>query len=594
MAQVGSSILTICDLLVGNREQRPVGIGIALQTAARSHHSAFFYLLDSAPPAMAPRRVREDALLVEAKRKKTTKFTNKQICDYYMKPVLDDLGHPTGRYLCRCGRTYQKSGSGYTNLTGHIKNVHKDFVTVMQAALPSETGSLFCFLENQAMNMYKWINWIVMCDLPYAFVDNKLTRDNCLLDPVCSRSVSACVLALVEGVEQTIARLLPSRFGIIIDGWTHNSEHYVAVFASFSKRTVLLAFAPLVDNGRGDHTAISHVEFLRTTLSYYNKTLLDVVYMVGDNCSVNKAVAEEAGFPLIGCASHRLNLASKAIFQPFEAAISKVHDTMVKLRTLNESAWLRYYTPLRPIVNQDTRWDSTYAMLKRYTQIADFLEKSPTLCDIIPNEFERRQIQRLLEDLRAVKDVSKDLQGATATMAKTRMLFDGLIQRHADFAKYLSPDADIVKYKDFENACVKAARKQPLSIAERATVAKLIDIAAPTPSAPDASSADQQNTKKRATFVEECEAKAKKDDVPHETFTLAVEAPPTSNVAERLFSSAKHVVGERRHRLKPQSFEALLYLKSNNEAWDVADVAAAMKRTAERTSTARSNESAVE
>jgi hypothetical protein len=169
-----------------------------------------------------------------------------------------------------------------------------------------------------------------------------------------------------------------------------------------------------------------------------------VVCMVGDNCSVNTAIAENAGFPLIGCASHRLNLASKAIFQPYEAIIAKVHATMVKLRALNESAWLRNYTHLRPVVNQDTRWDSTNAMPKQYTQISEHLDKFPTQCDIIPSAFEFRQIQHLLEDLGAVKDVSKDLQGATATMAKMRLLFDGLILCHDDFAKYQAPDAEIV------------------------------------------------------------------------------------------------------------------------------------------------------
>jgi hypothetical protein len=38
-----------------------------------------------------------------------------------------------------------------------------------------------------------------------------------------------------------------------------------------------------------------------------------------------------------------------------------------------------------------------------------------------------------------------------------------------------------------------------------------------------------------------------------------------------------HVVGERSHQLKPQSFEALLFLKANRRHWTVADVAAAMK-----------------
>jgi hypothetical protein len=133
--------------------------------------------------------------------------------------------------------------------------------------------------------------------------------------------------------------------------------------------------------------------------------MLDVVYMVGDNCSVNKRLAEDACFPMIGCVLHRLNLVTKEVFEPYADIIAKVHDVMIKLRTLNESAWLRHHTHLRPIVEQETRWDSTYAMLRRYTKLADVLTHSPILSDLLPLPHELRQIQRLVEDMMAVKDV---------------------------------------------------------------------------------------------------------------------------------------------------------------------------------------------
>jgi len=51
----------------------------------------------------------------------------------------------------------------------------------------------------------------------------------------------------------------------------------------------------------------------------------------------------------------------------------------------------------------------------------------------------------------AVKYVSRYRYGAEATMDKTRVLFDGLIDRHAAFASYLSLNADIIKFNTFEN-----------------------------------------------------------------------------------------------------------------------------------------------
>ncbi|ETK97390.1 hypothetical protein F441_00058 [Phytophthora nicotianae CJ01A1] len=43
---------------------------------------------------------------------------------------------------------------------------------------------------------------------------------------------------------------------------------------------------------------------------------------------------------LIGCASHRLNLAVRDFLRPYEAALSEVRQLMRKVRTLNQAAKL--------------------------------------------------------------------------------------------------------------------------------------------------------------------------------------------------------------------------------------------------------------
>ena len=39
---------------------------------------------------------------------------------------------------------------------------------------------------------------------------------------------------VTKKVEEEIARILPENFCILLDGGTHNSTHYVGVFASYS------------------------------------------------------------------------------------------------------------------------------------------------------------------------------------------------------------------------------------------------------------------------------------------------------------------------------------------------------------------------
>ncbi|KUG02193.1 hypothetical protein AM587_10005404 [Phytophthora nicotianae] len=71
--------------------------------------------------------------------------------------------------------------------------------------------------------------------------------------------------------------------------------------------------APLVNEETDDLSAATHQAFLRTMLLRdYNKRLEQCVFLVGDNCSVNRRLATLMGVPLVGCASHRLNRAVAA------------------------------------------------------------------------------------------------------------------------------------------------------------------------------------------------------------------------------------------------------------------------------------------
>ncbi|KAG3092336.1 hypothetical protein PI125_g17158 [Phytophthora idaei] len=41
------------------------------------------------------------------------------------------------------------------------------------------------------------------------------------------------ILRVTEAVEDKVAQEMSDKFGIIFDGWSNNSEHYLAVFATY-------------------------------------------------------------------------------------------------------------------------------------------------------------------------------------------------------------------------------------------------------------------------------------------------------------------------------------------------------------------------
>ncbi|KAJ8540608.1 hypothetical protein ON010_g12618 [Phytophthora cinnamomi] len=152
--------------------------------------------------------------------------------------------------------------------------------------------------------------------------------------------------AVTRSVERAIAVEMPVRFEIMFDGWSHDSEHYIAVFACYEvdggMRCTLLCMAPLVNEETSDFSAASHQAFLATMLARdYQKRPEQVLFLVGDNCGVNCRLATLMGVPLVGCASHRLNCAVAARLSECADDLDLMQALMIKLRILHHSAKLR-------------------------------------------------------------------------------------------------------------------------------------------------------------------------------------------------------------------------------------------------------------
>lgn len=322
---------------------------------------------------------------------------------------------------------------------------------------------------------------------------------------------------VAEEVEQKIARALPNKFGLVFDGWsTHDNIHYCGLFATFpsppkkiakkKRRTnatstanggasgpavtagvpagtstaeareqvpatnvvqeeedyvelrysrYLLAFAPIGDND--SLTAQSHYDFTTHVLTGYGKSWDNVVALIGDNCATNKAFARLVQTNFIGFASHRLNLAMKHLLEPHEEVIKNVQALMKKLKNILPTAKLCKLTPLRAKTAQVTRWPSTYEMLKRYFQLKVFLPQLnlPEIDDLLPSPVEERELQRLVDNLKELDEVTKHLQYETINLEDVRTDFDTIIELYQDMGEYLGHDAPIVLCKEFEDAIVK-------------------------------------------------------------------------------------------------------------------------------------------
>ncbi|ETL33141.1 hypothetical protein L916_14347 [Phytophthora nicotianae] len=85
---------------------------------------------------------------------------------------------------------------------------------------------------------------------------------------------------------------------------------------------------------------------------------------------------------------------------------------MVKLRTLTQSAKFRLKAELRLVIRQDTRWSSTFGMLKRYFQLLEFLDaEDDDIMEVLPSPTSNKRLRALFKELKSVESVAKALQG---------------------------------------------------------------------------------------------------------------------------------------------------------------------------------------
>ena len=465
-----------------------------------------------------------------------------------------------GVFKCQCGKIRkQTKASGYSNLLSHIHQAHKNYNEIM-----AQSNNVLGFkVSEKASSIYGWLEWIIMGSHPFSFVENELNNKYSNLPPISKKTFMVYLQKLTTKVESAISEEIPDKFGLIIDGWSDysTSTHYFAIFSCFAKKdnsqsTVLLAFSPLFDES--ELNAENHVDFIKSTLQLFGKSCENLQFITGDNASVNNKICKMLGVPLIGCYSHRLNLAVNLFLQESGAnpILTKINELMKKMSGLKRSAALRQKTNLRPVIQNDTRWSSIFDMLERYFEIVHFFDKSQDIIEFHLSPSEDFQIKCVFEELKKFESISKALQREKGiNLSDARKLFDTLLECHPELNYYLGlGEKSISKCPDFERAVVKAIKRKSLDSDEKQVLSRF------------AEDKSVQEVEKRNDFAESVLQRE------NEHFDLAW-LPATSNTVERLFSVVRAVFTDYRKKTSPINLEAQIFLQFNKEYWNVKTVA---------------------
>ena len=128
-----------------------------------------------------------------------------------------------------------------------------------------------------------------------------------------------------EVVLRKLKERAPANFGILTDGWTGpDGLHYYGNYIAFEGKTPAECEFRLLEvsiqQEEVSFAADPYIASLNDALERIlnTSTKESALFFLSDHASVMQAIAANLKLPLIGCQSHRLELACKELHKPFE------------------------------------------------------------------------------------------------------------------------------------------------------------------------------------------------------------------------------------------------------------------------------------
>ena len=106
--------------------------------------------------------------------------------------------------------------------------------------------------------------------------------------------------------------ILPNEFGQIFISWSINATNYAAISHVIVPIVIILIrcwHSHLFWTNGTSHSAGKNCNFTKFLLELYGRNWNDILFGICGNCNTNKAISDTFIEPMIGCASHRFNLA---------------------------------------------------------------------------------------------------------------------------------------------------------------------------------------------------------------------------------------------------------------------------------------------
>lgn len=589
--------------------------------------------------------------ITQSKMKKSTNNTTnapttKDVCLFFMKAMSPLANNEEYKCtMCGCERK-QAQNSGWSNLQSHLQTSHPGYEEEYKKS-KEENKTQKWYMKKQASEkaklIWSWLDWIIMENIPFEFVESDRVRKYSSLGNTCVPTLTNYIHKLHAKVVGIIeAKLKKAKtFGLQFDGWTKDSNHYLGIFATYAEQSIKPDVADIVhtyllscnvqsdvdeqteyvdgiedaDKRFGLSAADLYDHIQEILVDQYNFDLTPdtfntvIEFLAGDNCNVNRSLADQLEVPLVGCCSHRLQLAVKdylgpeekkvdgvitQIASPAQTVISNLDKLMGELTTLKNAAVLRSalrrlgMSPIKPERRCKAKWASLFNMLKKWEKLKTVVTINDTtfpltVRQLIPSLEDNVLLETITADLESFESVSKLLQGDNErriNLFDARFQFDNLIrdyQKRDRLLPHLHQYGTIVNNPFFESGIIKIQGNLEHKLneedgaEEKEAVAMYLK-----PQAIRANNVTATDTSaKPLTYAQknfEAGVAAKKARIAESNYKSTAHIPAANNICERLFSVARLNLPYLRSRLDPDTLDALLFLKANYSLWNNATI----------------------
>lgn len=249
-------------------------------------------------------------------------YKGKDIYECFWEPI-DGEPRKHKCKMCDTIRNCNVGKSGYQNLKDHMIGQHPGWQATLERFLGG-SGPMDAFVRHispKAHNVFGWLDYTINGNKPLNSCEDPLVRKYSKLEKVSVKTLKKYMKLVRDKVKDKMTRTLPDSIGLVIDGWTMNSDHYSCLFAVWSNdktgkvEVMFLScnVAPDItedtifdenlteDDKHFGFSAADWFDIIVDTLDQYefeinrDNICEHVQFLSADNCSTNRALSRRTG-----------------------------------------------------------------------------------------------------------------------------------------------------------------------------------------------------------------------------------------------------------------------------------------------------------